>query len=109
MKRFAPCVSLVMLGLFVAGCGGSSRAVVTFHAPATVRLASAESGARIGCLRGPGPTRTSPVVPNGRFVVGTVPAPGKRFAWINGLGPPGGGINLELDRGADGSLVVKCS
>ena len=71
-----------------------------------MRLASAESGAHIACQKGPGPA-PGHTLPNGRFVVGTVPAPGKGFAWINGLS--GGGINLQLDRGADGSLVVKCS
>ena len=55
----------------------------------------------------PGTNPDIPRAPNGRFVVGTVPAPGKSFAWVNGLS--GGGMNLELVRGADGSLVVKCS
>ena len=106
MKRFAPCVSLVMLGLFVAGCGGSSRAVVTFRAPATVRLAGAETGAHIACQKGAG-AAPGHTLPNGRLVTGTVPAAGKSQGWVNGLS--GGGIQLELDRGADGSLVVKCS
>jgi hypothetical protein len=96
----------MLLVLFVAGCGGSSRAVVTFKAPATVRLAGAESGAHIACQKGPGPA-PGHTLPNGRLVTGTVPPPGKSVGWVNGLGI--GGIDLALIRGADGSLVVKCS
>jgi hypothetical protein len=105
VKKFALGVSLLLLGFLLAGCG-SSQPVVTFRAPTTIRLASADTGARIACRRGPGPTPAVPVVPNGRLIVGTVPAPGKQFAGINGL--DGMGIQLSLARGADGSLLIKC-
>jgi hypothetical protein len=107
VKTLAGAVSLPILVLVLVGCG-STHAVVTFKAPTSTKLASAQTGARIACQKGPGPA-PGHTLPNGRLVTGTVPAPGKSFSWINGTGPPGSGINLELIRGADGSLGVKCS
>jgi hypothetical protein len=46
-------------------------------------------------------------MPNGRFITGVVPAPGKTAGGVNGL--DGNGIDLYLARKADGSLVVNCS
>ena len=106
MKNAAPCNLFLIVGVVLAGCG-SAHAVITFKAPTKLTLASAETGARIACQRGPGPSATSPVVPNGRLIVGAVPAPGKTSGGINGLS--GEGISLYLARRADGSLAVNCS
>ena len=104
MKKFVLCLPLLLVPV-LAGCG-SARAELTFSAPTTVKLASAQTGAHIACQRGPGPS-PGHTLPNGRLVVGTIPAPGKTHAWVNGL--DGNGINLYLSRGANGSLLVKCS
>jgi hypothetical protein len=106
--RFALGLPLVILGSIVAGCG-SARTAVTFSAPTKIKLAGAQTGAHIACQKGPGPA-PGHTLPNGRLVVGTVPAPGKGMGWVNGLGPPpNGGISLDLTRGRDGSLLVQCS
>ena len=106
--RFALCLPLLILGSILVGCW-SAQTAVTFRAPTSIKLANAQTGANVACQKGPGPA-PGHTLPNGRLVVGTVPAPGKTMGWVNGLGaPPGGGINLALTRRADGSLVVNCS
>jgi hypothetical protein len=110
MKYLPWLAALVVVTLAATGCANSHRAMpttaVTFSAPATIKLASAQTGAHIACQKGPGPS-PGHILPNGRLVVGTVPAPGKTHGWVNGL--DGNGIDLYLNRRADGSLVVKCS
>ena len=111
MKYLPRLAALVVVTLAASGCASSHRAsapttAVTFSAPTTIKLASAQTGADIACRKGPGPS-PGHTLPNGRLVVGSVPAPGKTHGWVNGL--DGNGINLYLNRRADGSLVVKCS
>jgi hypothetical protein len=102
MKTAASLAPFLLAGLVLAGCG-SAHAVMTFKTPTKITLANAQTGARIACQRGP----TSPVMPNGRLITGAVPAPGKTAGGLNGL--DGNGIDIYLDRKADGSLVANCS
>jgi hypothetical protein len=106
--RVALSLPLLILGFTFVGCG-SPHTAVTFKAPTSIKLANAQTGAHIACQKGPGPA-PGHTLPNGRLVVGTIPAPGKTMGWVNGLGPPpNGGISLALTRSEDGSLLVKCS
>lgn len=104
MKTLVLCLPFLLVPV-LAGCG-SSRAELTFSAPTTITLAGAQAGVHVACQRGPGPSRGH-TLPNGRFIVGTVPAPGENWGGVNGLS--GDGIDLYLKRGADGSLLVECS
>ena len=104
MKKFVLCLPLLLVPV-LAGCG-SSRAELTFSAPTTIKLADAQTGVHVACQRGPGPS-PGHTLPNGRLVVGTVPPPGEAGGGVNGLS--GNGIDLYLKRGANGSLLVKCS